>query len=370
MENNERDRKLDQWLDEALSQYSAAEPRLGLEQRVLAHVAAEEKTRSSRRGWWRWMPAFAAIAAVLIVMVAVRPYWEQKDSGVSSYVQSQKTAAEKPQAMDELQPKRPAAADKAAKVPMRAAIMEAPAAPATKVAADKDVAAHELRDRNAALESKSTLPPRPPGTFGSPQGAAKKELDTNFSHAEAAPQPVIMPMNVPAATPATAQEGILGGVVSGTVTNGAVQDRRSAAANASPLQAQTIPVNTPAAVQVPSGVVATEKIAAMPPVSAKQLRTMKGKAAGPLAKTLEQKVDTVPLVGMPLLRTDLKTIPLGPHQFPTPTPLSEQEKLMLSAAKNMKNKPATEEKQDTNDGQSKDIEIKKIEIAPLPGPQK
>ena len=45
MENNERDRKLEQWLDEALSEYSAAEPRLGLEQRVLNRVRGEENSR-------------------------------------------------------------------------------------------------------------------------------------------------------------------------------------------------------------------------------------------------------------------------------------------------------------------------------------
>lgn len=365
MENNERDRKLDQWLDEALSQYSAAEPRLGLEQRVLANVAAEEKARSSRRGWWRWMPAFAAIAAVLVVMVAVRPYWEQKNTAVSDYVQTQNRAAEKTQNTDQLEPKRPVVADKEAKLPVRAAIMQPSAAPATKVTSGKDVAANELRSRSAEVQSKIAVPP-PPSTSGYLSITSKKELDADFSRSDAAPRREVVLMNSPAAPPTAMKQGIVGGVVPGSVTRGAVQDGRSAAANASPVQEQTIPVNPPPeVVQAQNGVVSTEKVAA------KQLRTMKGKAAGALAKTLEQKVDTVTIPGMVPLRTELKTVPLGPtQQFPTPAPLSEQEKLMLSAAKNMKNKPATEEKQDTIDGQSKDIEIKKIEIAPLPGPQK
>src|SRR5512147_231607 len=78
MENNERDRKLDQWLDEALSQYSAAEPRLGLEQRVLNRLRAEEQARAKRWNLWRWMPALTAVAAAVVVAVAVRPLFEPR----------------------------------------------------------------------------------------------------------------------------------------------------------------------------------------------------------------------------------------------------------------------------------------------------
>jgi hypothetical protein len=46
MENNERDRRLEQWLDEALFDYSAAEPRFGLEQRVLNRVRAAWHARA------------------------------------------------------------------------------------------------------------------------------------------------------------------------------------------------------------------------------------------------------------------------------------------------------------------------------------
>src|SRR6185369_8134435 len=82
MENNERDRKLEQWLDEALSEYSAAEPRLGLEQRVLNRVRGEEKVRAQRWSFWKWMPAFAAIAAAAIIGVAIRPLTLQKSAPV------------------------------------------------------------------------------------------------------------------------------------------------------------------------------------------------------------------------------------------------------------------------------------------------
>jgi hypothetical protein len=54
-------------------------------------------------------------------------------------------------------------------------------------------------------------------------------------------------------------------------------------------------------------------------------------------------------------------------QFPTPAPLSEQEKLVLAAAKKMKNAPV---KQDAQGGVIPDVEIKEIEIKPLEGPKK
>jgi hypothetical protein len=64
-ENSERDREL----DAALATYAPAEPRAGLEQRVLANLRAERQ-RLAMRGWRRW-PALAALAvAVSIALVS------------------------------------------------------------------------------------------------------------------------------------------------------------------------------------------------------------------------------------------------------------------------------------------------------------
>jgi hypothetical protein len=74
MDPKAREQKLDAWLDDALAHYNDAEPRAGLEQRILATVRAEERT--PRRRWWvRWSPALAAVAAIVIVVIAVRPMW-------------------------------------------------------------------------------------------------------------------------------------------------------------------------------------------------------------------------------------------------------------------------------------------------------
>jgi len=60
--------KLDRWLDQALDEYGHAGPRLGLETRILATLAAE-KTKITRRTVWPW--AFASVALTLTVVVAI-----------------------------------------------------------------------------------------------------------------------------------------------------------------------------------------------------------------------------------------------------------------------------------------------------------
>ncbi len=68
MTNGERD-ELDRALDAALAKYAAAEPRAGLEERVLANLRAE-RSRTLGRAWWRWS-AMAAVAAIVIVTVTL-----------------------------------------------------------------------------------------------------------------------------------------------------------------------------------------------------------------------------------------------------------------------------------------------------------
>jgi hypothetical protein len=63
--------ELDRILAAGLADYTAAEPRNGLEQRVLAHVRAAD--RPSMGGWWRWAVAVPVVAALLITAVVFRP---------------------------------------------------------------------------------------------------------------------------------------------------------------------------------------------------------------------------------------------------------------------------------------------------------
>jgi hypothetical protein len=73
-------------LDAVLAQYAAAEPRVGLEERILANLRAE-RSHVPDRTWWRWAIA-GALAAVIIVGVTLA--WR-------SAKPSQPTVANRPQ---------------------------------------------------------------------------------------------------------------------------------------------------------------------------------------------------------------------------------------------------------------------------------
>jgi hypothetical protein len=63
--NDEHD-LMDQLLDSSLASYTPAAARPGLEQRILASVAAAGESRS-----WSWMPLAALAAAALVAVVAI-----------------------------------------------------------------------------------------------------------------------------------------------------------------------------------------------------------------------------------------------------------------------------------------------------------
>jgi hypothetical protein len=58
---------IDQWLESALSQYGKAEPRGGLESRVLASLRAERNRIAFARRWW-WAAGMATATAVAIAV--------------------------------------------------------------------------------------------------------------------------------------------------------------------------------------------------------------------------------------------------------------------------------------------------------------
>jgi hypothetical protein len=78
--NDEADRKtpkdtaLNRMLDIALAKYAMAEPRTGLEDRILANIRAEQARAAEHAWWrpgiWRWGLA-AAIAAIVVAAVGV-----------------------------------------------------------------------------------------------------------------------------------------------------------------------------------------------------------------------------------------------------------------------------------------------------------
>ena len=62
----DKDRFVDELLDSALAHHRDAEPRAGLEGRILAHVRATASERSAQRKAWRLWAAAAAIATVMV----------------------------------------------------------------------------------------------------------------------------------------------------------------------------------------------------------------------------------------------------------------------------------------------------------------
>jgi hypothetical protein len=61
--------KLDRDLDAALAKFAAAEPRAGLEERILATLRADQH-RVATRSWWRW-PVLATLAAALVFSASI-----------------------------------------------------------------------------------------------------------------------------------------------------------------------------------------------------------------------------------------------------------------------------------------------------------
>lgn len=60
---------LDRELDEALAKFATVEPRVGLEERILASLRSQ-RARATERFWWRW-PAAVALAAAIVVTLFI-----------------------------------------------------------------------------------------------------------------------------------------------------------------------------------------------------------------------------------------------------------------------------------------------------------
>ncbi|HTC91966.1 MAG TPA: hypothetical protein VK699_00760 [Terriglobales bacterium] len=78
------DKKLaaEQWLDDALENYSAAEPRAGIEMRILANLEAHVSQR--RRRWVLALAASAAVVVFAMVMVNLRGSRQVAPNNVAS----------------------------------------------------------------------------------------------------------------------------------------------------------------------------------------------------------------------------------------------------------------------------------------------
>ncbi|MCU1286419.1 MAG: hypothetical protein JWO13_2769 [Acidobacteriales bacterium] len=69
MNNDRKQKMLDDLLDGALAEYSNVEPRAGLEHRIVAGLAGREQGKW--RGW-KWTAAFAAACVLIVAMFVAR----------------------------------------------------------------------------------------------------------------------------------------------------------------------------------------------------------------------------------------------------------------------------------------------------------
>ncbi|HET9180742.1 MAG TPA: hypothetical protein VFP59_01310 [Candidatus Angelobacter sp.] len=167
MADNDREKQLDRLLDSLLSQYSAAQPRPGLETRVLAQIAECCERKQAGSGWRRWLIG-AGIAgsavAVAIVMLVFRA--EQGHSPTPSLANN--THTEQPQQ-----------SSKTVQVP--------PTIPATrrKVAAQHTVAHPKTEKKNREFETLAVS--QRPAVFPTPVPLTEQER-LMFSYVENTPQ--------------------------------------------------------------------------------------------------------------------------------------------------------------------------------------
>jgi hypothetical protein len=70
MADQEKDRQIDEMLDSLLANYSSAEPRPGLETRILANLRDAEENKSPA-GWWNFRWLWAGVVAAAIIVTAL-----------------------------------------------------------------------------------------------------------------------------------------------------------------------------------------------------------------------------------------------------------------------------------------------------------
>lgn len=71
MADQEKDKRMDEMMDSLLANYSSAEPRLGLETRILANL--REAGKEATHGWWnfKWLWAGMVTAAIIVAAMMI-----------------------------------------------------------------------------------------------------------------------------------------------------------------------------------------------------------------------------------------------------------------------------------------------------------
>jgi hypothetical protein len=320
------------------------------------------------------MPAFGAIAAVIVLAVAIRPAMEKKQapqhmSNIDSYATpkpegkaktaDQATASEGAGAAKKLIAKR------TAEIPPQPGRGDAkrrsvrPGRESANVQRDQDVRI-DLQDGAEVWLRKQQEP--------SEGRADSVLLDRRMTHADSygagaragvvAATTVTAPVRPsPPSTPAPAQAVVSAGGVDGAPVDSARMRVDGVPSNGAKLiqpNAETVEV------LLPSGIAGTEKV---PASSMTELIGEDAKRKEARTKPENRVTAEANVIDAFGVKVRIENGPALP--FPAPTPLTQQEKLVLAAGRKLKAGAITQNK--AGDGK---IEIKDIEIKPLEGSEK
>lgn len=109
MADQEKDKQIDM-LDSLLASYSSAEPRPGMETRILANLREAEK--KAPQGWWDFKWLWAAVAAVAIVIAVVLIGGRNRTTPPANVI----VKANQPASQPEIQPLAPIVRRETAKI--------------------------------------------------------------------------------------------------------------------------------------------------------------------------------------------------------------------------------------------------------------
>jgi hypothetical protein len=275
------------------------------------------------------MPAFAAIAAVIVIGVAVRPLWQGKEQVIA--------------------PRQ----------------MAAPEAVQTETASSSaSIQKSEVQEGSRSVASRVETSNR-----REKKAAERKPAEAVVSAEASRADRVIVEPVAPAAANRV-EGGATGGVIGGVIASVPPAPAKIGAPEAAAKD------NAPArqfgyAARLTKS---DETVAAIAEVQAKASSTRRLKrpsqmmglvAAEPQQAKADDSVITLGGMDMPVVRTSLVHVRPGPTEtFPTPTPLTREERLLLAAGNELK--PTNE----NASGPISTIEIQDIQIAPLAGPEK
>jgi hypothetical protein len=121
MANRKNDKQIDEMLDSLLASYSSAEPRPGLETRILANLR-DSAISGTSHGWLNFKWLWAAVIAAGIIIVTVVIHKQQRITAPANVVVKNSQPAPRP----EIQPNVPVAGEEIVTIHRHKAVSHAP----------------------------------------------------------------------------------------------------------------------------------------------------------------------------------------------------------------------------------------------------